>query len=565
MNNPEKPDAAGQNESLKGPSQPVRKRHHFVDLPPEEQQRQLREADPSLRYRMILEVADGRGLVQALAAQDLLLTIKELGRDEVPELVAMASAEQLTAFVDLDCWRKDRIDAPEALQWLALAMTESEDKVLQSAQEIDFELLVLIMSKFARVLRGPEAFLDEDNPPDQSKCIGSYELDMRQARYARLVASMLDCLYRLDPTFFARLMEALRCEMPFALEEHAFQARCERLQDLGFVDAAQAGAVYAWIDPDTFDAQAYQRYPGLAEQEPAPAFAMQLMRGRDLLGEVLAAGPGAVAGWDLAYLANKLLVADGIDFGDREQVRSAMEKLHGYLNLALEHVCHGDVQQAVRLFDETYLLPLFRLGFSLTLQLQRRMRRLFQSTLGPWLDGDWAAAAEQLGRHRPRFPLVLQEPPGEGGRPFRDTTDLCRVREWLAGVEATRRLFEEHAPFDLPAPDRLDLSGCQPEQTQAVGLRHFFLTALANRLLGRSFDPVPLPAAELAVLHRRICRDGALAETLREETRTLLHALDAGAWPFVESCLQCWQESLCPLQADRLDARFVEGLLIRVA
>lgn len=565
MSKTEKPGTDGKVTSMVALSHPVRDSRPFASLSLQEQKDRVRRADASTRYRMILDVADGRKLVQSLAPQDLFLTIKELGRDEVPELVAMASGEQLTAFVDLDCWRKDLIDAPEALLWLALAMTEGEDEVLKAALAIDFELLVLIMRNFVEVLRGAQAFQDEDNPADYSKCIGAYELEMLQPKYEGLVKSMLDCLYRLDQDFYTHLMEVLRWELPISLEENAFRSHCDRLQDLGFPDFSQAREIYAWVDPETFDADKYLRHPGMLETEPPPGFVLSVVRARDLLGEVLAAGLSDAAGWDLTYLANKVLVADGIDFGDREQLQGAMDKVYGYLNLALEHLCQTDEQRATRLFGDTYLLPLFRLGYSLTLQLQRQARRLLASSVGPWLDGLWAECLEIVAMGQPLCPRVLDDPSVEGARPFRNMSDVRRVKALIATAEATRRLFEEHFPFRLPVPDDLDLRGCQPQQVQAVGLRHFFLTALTNRLLGRTFDVTPIPGAELFALHGKVCRDKVVAEALREETRTWLQTLEPEAWSFAETCLQCWDDTLCPLRADMLDPRFVDGLLIRIS
>ena len=336
------------------------------------------------------------------------------------------------------------------------------------------------------------------------------------------------------------------------------------MQDIGFPDPSQAREIYAWVDPDTFDEKQYRRYPGMLESELAPGFVLSVVRARDLLGKVLAAGLNDASGWDLTYLANKILVADDIDFGDREQLQGAMDKVYGYLNLALEHLCHTDEQRATQLFGDTYLLPLFRLGYSLTLQLQRQARRLLMSSIGPWLDGVWQQCIELVAMGQPLYSRVLDEPSVEGARPYRNMSDVRRVKELLDTADATRRLFEEHFPFRLPVPDDLDLSGCQPEQTQAVGLRHFFLTSLANRLLGRVFDATPLPAAELAALHGRICQDKALAGALREETRTWLQRLEPAAWKFAEACLQCWDDTLCPLRADMLDPRFVDGLLIRI-
>jgi hypothetical protein len=41
--------------------------------------------------------------------------------------------------------------------------------------------------------------------------------------------------------------------------------------------------------------------------------------------------------------------------------------------------------------------------------------------------------------------------------------------------------------------------------------------------------------------------------------------MEPDAWPFVEACLHCWNDTLCPLLPERLDARFLDGLLVRLS
>ena len=67
--------------------------------------------------------------MQALTAQDLYLTLVDLGPDDAAELVAMASPEQFRHFVDMSAWRgpEEGPRPAEVLRWLRLAREGGAD------------------------------------------------------------------------------------------------------------------------------------------------------------------------------------------------------------------------------------------------------------------------------------------------------------------------------------------------------------------------------------------------------------------------------------------------------
>jgi hypothetical protein len=522
----------------------------------------VRWAEAGLKYRLLLKAADTGDLVAALPAQDLFLMIKELGREEVTEVLGLVTGEQLTAFVDLDCWQQDQFDGREALLWLGLAMTEGEERVLQVARSLDFEYLVLVCKKHVHVLRGLEAYLDDETPRPRT---GYYELAFKHQDCARLVGALLECLCRLDESFYVHLLEAVRSEQDVTLEETVFQQRRARLQDLGFADPAEALGVYAFLDPAAFDPARFRRVGSVAAQEAAPCLALSAARPRALLARVLAQGLDDSTAWDLSCLVNRVLAAERAEIGQRDQLRGVLERVYGLLNLALEGLCGDHGEGAAELFASTYLQALFRYGLSRTLLLQRRARALRSSTIGPYLEGPWAALVVALERPLPNYSPALEEGGVEEERPFGDSAELVRCEQALTSLEGVRRLYEEHWHFTLPAPEELDLAGCLPATTAEIGLSHFFLTALANRLLGGEFAPRPLPPAALPALHRQVCNDGMLSDAMAEAVQNEVAALESATRPFVSWCLTHWRQDLCPLALEHLDPRFISGLLLRSA
>jgi len=489
----------------------------------------VRTAQGRHKYDLLIEAQDAHEIVRRLPAQELFILFKEMGAEDVPELLPLVTEEQFTTFLDLDCWQGDLLDGDKALHWLTLLLEAGEDAGLRMAVGMDFGLLVLTVKKFITITAAPGDMVDEDEAA-QRRLEGIYDVDYRDAASARIIGAFLDIIFRRERDFYLHLMEAVRWESEALLEEEVYGAHRDRLLDHGFPDPFEALGVYAWLDPDTFD-PAQQRKLPLQPGEigvEAPAFAIAGARAKDLLAEILAGGLGHDTCWELTFLINKVMSAERVDVGESAQVREATEEVYRYLNMALEHLSGGDLGTASALFDDCYLEHLFRLGFSLTLQLQRQAKKLAAGRIGAYLDGPLRAFLNALQQRRPRFYEGIEAEERAGERPFANIHDLTLARNWLDRLAGQRRLFEERFPFDLPAAGELDLADCSPDEPADLTLSDFFLTALANRILGRAFVPRPVPQEELPALHARICHEGKLDPELRRETG---HWLDSPVRP----------------------------------
>jgi hypothetical protein len=92
----------------------------------------------------------------------------------------------------------------------------------------------------------------------------------------------------------------------------------------------------------------------------------------------------------------------------------------------------------------------------------------------------------------------------------------------------------------------------------------FFLTSLANKLLGRDFQPLPVAEEELAGLHGMVSQAGIMHPRLREETVKWLESLLAGGGDFANYCLDIWEEEFCSIGFEDIDPRFIGGLMVRL-
>ena len=524
----------------------------------------LRRATSRQKLHLLVDAADGEALLALLPPQDVYLMARELGPDQIPELLTMASPEQWTAFFDFDCWNGDCFDAGAARAWLAILLECDPERLAATLQQIDFELLVLMVHHEVQVQSGPEDLNDESAMAEGRRRESGYVLDYRDEDGAKLYGALLDVLFREAPGFCRYLLEAVRSEGESLLEESVYRQRADRLLDQGLPEPFAAQSVYAWLDPDGFAVPAREKLRlGGSASGVSPGAALQLARPGGVLAEVLGEGLDAELAWELACLVNKVLMAERVDLGELDQVRAAVGLTFAGLNLGLEHLGGDEVDLARRHLHDAYAEQLFRLGFSLTLRLQRRARVLQGSSIGPYLDLPLRTVVEALLQRRPQFPVMLAEPGRSGLRPFATLRDLRLVETTLDRMEQQRRLFETALPFQLPSPEEWELAGCHPGDGAELTLAAIFLTALANRLLGRPFAPQPLAAGDLSALQVLVCKDGRLDPQLRAHTLAWLDSLVPGAGAFGAGCLDLLGEEFCTVRGVP-DPRYLGGLIVRL-
>ncbi len=530
-------------------------------LPAEERLAVIHAARGRDKYDLLLDAEDGQQMVTQLPPQDLFLLVKELGREDVQELLPMATPEQIAVGIDLDSWQGDRFDGDSSLEWLLTSLDWDGEDPVQRLLEFDFDLLVLILQRSITLVRGPEELIGDEWKPNSA--VMPYEFAFGDEERAKPLEALLRSLFEQHRTFFFRLAEALRSELPSVLEEEVYQQRRLRLLEYGFPDFSEARQVYARLDCDTFDVARYARPSSLNEPYPvAPGFALTEIPSCPLLTAVLTSGVDSVTAWDLSYLLNRVMVADGVDVGDRVAAQETLERVYGYLNIALEHLCGSSLEKARELFAGIYLQALFQLAHNLVERLRREAVRLFESSIGSFLDGPYAALIGSLRGRFPKYCRSFESDRWAGESPFVELRQLRKTELRLAEIEIQRRLFEEHFGFELSGfAAATDETGGQHDE--AMTLSDLFLTALANRTLGRDFAPLPLRLSEVSKLHTCISENGSVSEVLRSETRAWLESLEEGAGLFGDFCLDVWDEEFCGLDSAALDRRHIGGLLLK--
>ncbi|MCM2359782.1 MAG: DUF6178 family protein [Geobacteraceae bacterium] len=383
----------------------------------------LRESPAKKRLDLLIGDPEGERLAQALQPQELYLTFKEIGAVDALELLMLASPEQLEFFLDMELWERDSVSQAKALEWLGYLLEAGEEKMVGQLPQMDLELLILVLFREIAVGGGVGELLpDEERTADWDHSFDNlYFITFKNPKHARLIGTFLDIVFRRDRQLYQALMEGVKNEVESELEEEAYAFRTGRLADLGFPSREEAVSIYFRIDPGSFVPASEKKhlYPGGVESLPVP------LRYDSLLARTLRRLDSEELLLELNYLINNALVAEETQLADGEAMQGVMERVSGYIIIALEFLGGDDEAKAADILERESFKRLFQLGNSIVQGVKKKAEH--QSAA----DYPTGKALNGIREAHPRFYRGLDPDGIDGYREFAGMGDVRKFEEFL--------------------------------------------------------------------------------------------------------------------------------------
>jgi len=483
------------------------------------------------KYDLLINSKYVEKIVPKLHPQELYLTINTLGAEYSHELIALASTEQITLFLDLDCWEGDTLSPALSLEWLELLLAAGEEKVCELARELEPEILTLFLKKHLIITRGLEAY-DDDDAENAKRLESLYDVQYTSENAAKTIGAILKIWLDREQESYLLIMEMIRSENLSVLEEEVYQARNNRLLDLGIVPTSEAKALYSYTDPDTFKPGGKSDFRLEAEGMQLPAALITSAEPHNILGEIISDGIDHEASCELLFLVNRRMSADNVDLSDDNAVSEAFQSTYEVLNLALEFLSARDIDKAKQIFNNTYLLQLFQLGYSLIKRCQEQAQKIADDSLYPYFDYHEQLFIDSL-LQDPAV-LYLNDADGQPEKLQKIITSeqLEQTQSKLDQITALIELFTSIFPFSLPIPD---------DESHYPTLSAVFLTAVANQLLDRGFSPAPLNKEDFAALRHKTFVGETISESFKQNIFASMAHYQTECHFFAEFCLECWE------------------------
>src|SRR5512137_596501 len=127
--------------ALSLPEDPKEAQEAFQSLPTKDQLDMVLKARGKERFHYLFLSENPEQLVQQLPELEVFLTVKEVGEKDSLELISLTTPEQFQYLLDLDFWKKDRLDPEKVLHWTELLIESGEKKVTEFIQSTDLEFI----------------------------------------------------------------------------------------------------------------------------------------------------------------------------------------------------------------------------------------------------------------------------------------------------------------------------------------------------------------------------------------------------------------------------------------
>lgn len=556
-------------------------------LPVRQQVDALLSLDWEARLRFIKNSPAPRDLLGRIPDEEVLLTMKSLGEEDALDLIALTSPRQLQFLLDVDLWSRDSVSDDKVIRWLEYLIGCGEGKVIEFVREADRDLMVLLLVKLVYLIPNEADIpIPADAPnimPDEYFTILS-----RFPKETENIKLLLRVMRQWNrDVFYSLLFEAYGSAGP-EMEERALRWRNSRLEEKGLLDFEEAIEIYGYVgEEEAMDlVETREPLPPPSEPSEAPSYPVRLTRGGTFFWEVLASVADRETRnrlrSEMAFAANRLLVADAGSVGDLESMRGALNRLFALSNVGLLFLSGGDREKGRDLLARLPIKDLFQTGVSRALDLKTRARALARRWWPAWRERGFALLAfPEDGVMKGLMERVPQyyAHAWSGDVDFRDFGSMDEVRR-------TGEMLEELAAaadtcftrLGVPAPSHADLD---KKDTfvfgiEEIDLKNVMATGFVNFTFGGEFDIRPLEKTRIGSVfkvspgekeaaERRLRREAVddFLAWLRERS-----GLEGEAWRplerFALGALGNLEEELKKVPSwTGLDPRYVRSVIIK--
>ncbi len=355
----------------------------FESLNPQEQAKIFHHSSFKERAELIRHSHDPRALTRSLSHEELYLLTREMDIEDRSEIIRYATLPQLTFIADVDCWKKDRIDSDNFLEWMETLLAAGDSVLLNWLLQMDYETVVAGFQKICEVLKPEREYAADEILGDTPYFTidDVYYIAVREENLAT-VRRGIQLLFENNKGRYYSLLEDIIADISDQVEEDAYQNREHRLASRGFPDDESARKIYRPITQEEFESFPPKKSNSVKDPAQAPRYPVLASTERLFLDDVLLhiskERTEVLEGLhdELAWISNKLIACDGIDFSSEEKVRKGIQRARYMVSLGLELLSNGDVKKALRILEEKWCEIIFRWGMTGLLQLRERVNKL---------------------------------------------------------------------------------------------------------------------------------------------------------------------------------------------
>ena len=372
-------------------TQPRKVEDILSGLSVEEQVRTILGLDPYLQQNLLMLSEKAVEVTRSLPVEEIYNLIKEVGKEDSLLVLSMASPDQLQYIFDLEWWQGDKFQPKRALDRIVLLDQCQNPETLEWFLSEDFDQKVVLLQAFFKVYKKDEMTDSyegveglEHFSPD-----GVYGIFFK-VENSKEIRKLLLLLYEKDQRLLHDLLEAVIWYPVTLTVERAYQWRMNRTSERGIPEFQEAMGIYSRLDLETLKLKlpSLQEFP-VSRFRLSPRYPLAHLDETLFFTQCLAIlekeNRLETLRWELVCLANKVIVADGLDLSSMDIRHRVLRKTLGYINIGLELGAEGDPEKGAALLDKVWIQSFFQVGYQQLRQV-RSTARTFINENGTYIE-----------------------------------------------------------------------------------------------------------------------------------------------------------------------------------
>ena len=480
----------------------------FPDTPDKKMLREFFSMPGMDALDRILEQKYPQHYIQHMTSVDFFWLVKKIGEDDALPILKLASPEQWQYLLDMELWRKDRIDPEQIAIWLERFHRSDPGGFVRWFGSHGQALAYMFLYKNIQVeIKNLDE--DEEFPEDFITYDGTYYIRILNKEHEEMIGNILREMARDNHEQYQALISGLAGVLPAEAEEGMYRMRNVRLAEEGFLPTEDALAVYAYLKAETLlkDQPLEERFLADGEKTGALVPITPLIHSQDnnFLAGVVSRLTDPIlldrVRLEFAGLCNQIISADGLVISDFEDLIQTCRKAAGYISLGLERVTEENLPLSEQVLKQNPLLSIFRIGFGLALELKWEAERWIKEAwfhsvgLKPDFWGEeWGATLSGLLERRPIFFSGNLEQ--ENYREFEQSSDIKSCKDSLGHMIALDRVLESLTSKYPLAPTRM--------KDPLLTFHPFLFTFWARRQLKLNLGFAPLSIGQVRAFFKNI-------------------------------------------------------------
>ena len=483
-------------------TQPRKVEDILSGLSVEEQVGYILGLDPQLQQNLLMLSEKAVEVTQALPVEEVYNLIKEVGREDSLLVLSMASPDQLQYVFDLEWWQGDKFQPKRALDWIALLDQCQDPGTLEWFLSEDFDQKVVLFQAFFKIFKKDEMTDSYDGVEglEHFTLDGVYDIFFK-IENSKEIKKLLLLLAEKDQNLLYNLFEAVIWYPVTLTVEKAYQWRIVRTGERGIPEFQEAMGIYSRLDPESLKLKLSSEEEFSSSQlGPSPRYPLAYLDDTLFLTQCLAnlenESRNEALRWELVCLANKVIIADGLDLSSTDVRHRALRKTLGYINIGLELGAEGDPEKGVALLNQVWIQSFFQVGYEQLRQV-RSAATTFINENGSYVENFISSGdKERLGALVFRFPQIAELLHDEDSFNWRDPKSIKDV-EGINDFITRWKFYSRFARQGLGLDESTFLSSLNefdyPDTREALNLLTLLTTALARYVLFSQISCEPLP------------------------------------------------------------------------